>query len=409
LVGDSSTATWYNAAQFDSTGVMRRGFGDGLLDNSDVNNAFAAATGLRVPYPNTDLFDALDAFPEDTTARAGGDGAIRYLDWQVILMRSLGLDMARWERSWTSGGVRTTTGPSNSGAANSPGQLLTVAGPGAVWTRQVTLAAETVEQVIPGVPFDIPVYVRVAPGSELAGLAFRAMIEPDSAAPALEVPVQFVPSPDQPAPPQNSVPNPNTALCGWPLVPSSAFAPPLQGSNLLGHIRVTVPPTAHAGQSYTVRFANADGSPDLQTQYDFDTQTSAVWVLSPALRPPAATSDEWKLHFFGSVNAANANDDADPDHDGVPNWAEYQAGTDPTNAQSHLRLEGVRATGTDKNVTLRWLSAPGKTYQLEAADSLTSPAWSVLASDLHGDGSVQQWTQNRVNGTAQFYRIRLQP
>src|SRR5262249_23500417 len=64
LVGDSSPATWYNAAQFDAPGVLRHGFGDGLLENSDANNAFDAALGNRVPFPNTDLFDALDAFPE---------------------------------------------------------------------------------------------------------------------------------------------------------------------------------------------------------------------------------------------------------------------------------------------------------------------------------------------------------
>ena len=50
LVGDTSTARWYNAVQMDDAGALRSGFGDGLVDNSDVNNAFAAAVGIRVPY-----------------------------------------------------------------------------------------------------------------------------------------------------------------------------------------------------------------------------------------------------------------------------------------------------------------------------------------------------------------------
>ena len=69
LVGDSSPATWYNAAQIDANGILHRGFGDGVVDNSDVNIAFSAALGVRVPYLQTDLFDAMDAFPEDTVRR----------------------------------------------------------------------------------------------------------------------------------------------------------------------------------------------------------------------------------------------------------------------------------------------------------------------------------------------------
>jgi hypothetical protein len=409
LVGDSSPATWYNAAQFDASGSVRTGFGDGLLDNSDVNNVFAAAMGLRVPYPNTDLFDAMDAYPEDTADAAGGDGSLRYLDWQVVLLRSLGLDLARWERTWSEGGVRVVQNLSNNGSPSSPGQTLSTPLPGAVWNRQVILSAQSVADVVPGQSFDVPVFVQVAPGAQLAGLAFRAIVEPNGAAPAIGVPVQFVASANLPPPPQNAVPSANTALCGWPLVPSSSFDPPLQGSNLLGYVRLTLPLNSYAGQSYTLRFANADGSPDLQTQYDFDTKPGLLWVLGPALQSPPATSDEWKQHFFGSLTSAAAMDDADPDNDGVPNWAEYAAGTDPTNNQSYLHLAGVQSNPTRSSVSLRWLSAPGKLYALEGTSSLLNPNWTTLVSNLAGDGSVQQWVQTNLTAGTQFYRIRLQP
>jgi hypothetical protein len=412
LVGDSSPATWYNAAQFDAPGILRHGFGDGLLENSDANNAFDAALGNRVPFPNTDLFDALDAFPEDTDTAVGGDGAIRFLDWQVILLRSLGLDLARWERSWSDGGVRIAKDPahppSQIQSSSSPGQTLSSL-PGAVWVRQAVLSAQTMENVVPGVAVDVPVFVQVAPGYQVAGMAFRAIVEPDGAAPAVDTPVQFVPNPAMPPPPQNSDPAPNTMLCGWPLVPSSAFDPPLTGSNLLGHIRVTLPIGAYVGQSYTLRFANADGAPDLRTQYDFDTKTASLWVWSRALRPAPTASDEWKVHFFGSDTSDNAGDNADPDHDGVPNWAEYLAGTDPTDGHSYLHLQASSFDPSRKAVVLRWLSAPGKTYQIESSPGLANPNWSVLATNLLGDGTEQQWTQTNVTSTTQFYRVGLQP
>lgn len=407
-VGDSSPAIWYNAVQTDSAQGLRRGFGDGFLENGDVNNAFSAALGVRVPYAGTDLFDSMDAYPEDTAEAAGGDGLIRYLDWQIILMRSLGLDSAQWERAWSEGGIRLPYGPSAPSSADLPGIMLAAGSPGAVWTPDVVLEAEQAQNVAPGMAVDLPISVRVGPGLQLGGLAFRASVQVERNAPPLEQPVQFIPRADVPAPAQVVTPFPNSVLCGWPIVPSSSFNPGLRGGNLLGHIRVTVPANARRGDVYTLRFSNADGSPDLRTQYFFESKPASIWVANAAQRPPDITSDEWKIRFFGSLAAPDCGPDSDPDGDGVVNSAEYMAGTHPADARSFLRLTASPAAAPGHGVVLRWLTAPGKRYVIEAAPSLVGSNWRVVASNREGDGFEQQWQPTTPADGASFYRIRIQ-
>src|SRR5262249_42521576 len=96
VVGDNAVATWYNAGDF----------GNGNLNNNDVNMAFKVSVGLLDLYPFTDLFDSMDVFPPDSVTTVGGDGQIRYLDWNHLLLRSLRLESPNWQRSWAPGGVR---------------------------------------------------------------------------------------------------------------------------------------------------------------------------------------------------------------------------------------------------------------------------------------------------------------
>ncbi|MBI4659196.1 MAG: chitobiase/beta-hexosaminidase C-terminal domain-containing protein [Verrucomicrobia bacterium] len=404
LAGDSSPASWYNADRL-SGGL---GFGDGALNNNDVNNAFSASLGVRVPYPFSDLFSALDAYPEDTRDAAGGDGLIRFLDWQIVLRRSLGLDASRWFRLYSTNGLRTSTSGESAALANLPASSLAESANSGFWLRQAAISAAAQENVQPGAPVAVPVYLTVGTGFQVSGLAFRATLYPEGDAPPLQQPLQFVPAAGLAKPIQNAGIAPNDLLCGWPIVPNYSFNPPLQNRTLLGQIQVTLPNTARAGQVYTLRFSNADGSPNLTTQYDFETRPASLWVQTTAQQKPEIISDEWRIRFFGSVTAESAQPDWDPDNDGLSNLGEYLAGTSPVSASSTLRLEAQPVDGTRNRVVLRWLGIPGRTYTIEAAGSLLEPDWKPLASDLIGSGSVQEFMPADAFSTSRFYRLRLQ-
>lgn len=396
-VGDTSPGGWYNAGDF----------GNGNLDNADVNNAFNAAAGIRLPFAFSDAFDAMDAFPEDTAGTVGGDGQIRFLDWQIILLRalrlntnaSIGVSTTNWLRTW-SGGVRTTTTTNLiTPAALRPAAITP---PGEVWNRQAAIGALPLENVTPGATVEVPVFARVAPGASLAGLLFTATVNPADGAPALAQPPQFIAAGLSPA----SVTGQASAIAAaWNI---GQLALPQLSSNLLGRVRFAVPAGASLGSRYVVTFARADGSPDFFTQYSFETRGASVWVGRAAPAPPSVISDEWKTAFFGSAANASAADLADPDGDGVVNALEYFAGTDPTSAASRVQLApgGWRNGGRD--LAFQLLSAPGKLYVLESNTNLGSPVWTPVVTNL-GDGNLKEFIQTVTPGGPRYYRLRVLP
>lgn len=273
-----------------------------------------------------------------------------------------------------------------------------------MWLSQACFGAGILTNAIPGNTYSLPVYAKVLPGYSLAGFQFRATLLPDGNAPTPGT-VTFTPASGI-AGATLPGPSPNDRLC---YAPFGALSAPMQNSNVIGQITFQVPPSAAAGQSYTLRFSYVDGAPDLNTQYHLESFPGAVWVLSSAGRPPSLISDEWKIKFFGSTTNALAADNADPDGDGQSNLQEYLAGTDPTKAGSRLQFTGVHGgLGTGKPVALDWLSAPTKNYILQSAPSLDSTNWTTVGT-YSGDGNTQESIQNNNSGNARFYRLRLQP
>lgn len=76
----------------------------------------------------------------------------------------------------------------------------------------------------------------------------------------------------------------------------------------------------------------------------------------------------------------NLNDAGlDPDGDGMTNLQEYQAGTNPTQAGSALRIISIESTGPNA-VRLSFLAVSNRSYRIEFKNALQDPAWSTLTN-----------------------------
>ena len=111
--------------------------------------------------------------------------------------------------------------------------------------------------------------------------------------------------------------------------------------------------------------------------------------------------DSWEAaHGFGVGNPAER--DADVDDDGLTNWEEYIAGTNPTNAASTLRVEVPSAAGS---ATVRFHAMSNHTYSVYYTDVLDAGLWAKLADIIaRSSNHVESvpdpgWTTNR------FYRV----
>ena len=400
LAGDCSPGRWYNAGDF----------GGGALDNADVNAAFQASLGIFTPYPGSDVFNAMDVYPESGGNSSGaggivGDGLITYLDWQHILLRSLGRETNSWKRWWQDGTLHhlRINGPTL-GSARQSAPAAAVAPSVDLWLRHALIWGTVITNAVPGNAYSMPVYAKVLLSFSINGMQLRAVMTSQGSAPAPGS-VQFV-STDTLGQPSTMFQNaPNDVAVAWSL---GRPVDPMISSNLIGYVNFSVPATAQQGQYYTIELKYPQGAVDLDTELQLESAAGQVWVLSAPANPLLhIVSDQWRTNFFGNLTNPNGDPEADPDHDGVPNWMEYQAGTNPTNAASHLGFASAAKPPGFHGVTLNWAAMTGRVYVLETRPSLTSGGWTAVSTNIIGNGTINSFTTTNAPGNAGFYRIKL--
>jgi hypothetical protein len=111
--------------------------------------------------------------------------------------------------------------------------------------------------------------------------------------------------------------------------------------------------------------------------------------------------DDWQARYWGPKRADWPPGNIDSDGDGASNADEFLAGTDPTDAQSVLKMWITRsALGRQLN----WTTQPGFIYQVLTANDVTS-GWTNLGGPRFAPGTTDSIPIAGSSSRTAFYRI----
>jgi hypothetical protein len=265
----------------------------------------------------------------------------------------------------------------------------------------------------PGQTVAVPIRASVQGAYPLRVLALNLNVVPVADAPALGLSVRFVPSGSLGQPALNLARGPANYGGAW----LDNRIAGISGDGLVGTLYVTIPANAGPDAAYRVEFEHASASPNGVALFPRQTQPGFV-TLDRSGRSPWGDSipNAWRLRYFGALNNILAHPNADADGDGIPNWAEYKAGTNPTDLTSALKLRLAQAAQHDTStmsppsarLALRWPTVAGKFYRLEASAVLGAAPWFVIASNLAGTGQDLEFTPPAALDGDVFYRVLVE-
>jgi hypothetical protein len=116
-------------------------------------------------------------------------------------------------------------------------------------------------------------------------------------------------------------------------------------------------------------------------------------------------SDAWETNFFGTVST-NRTKFTDSDGDGVSDYKEFMAGTDPTSAASRPQITAITPLGSN-SYRLFWTSSSGRGYRVHGSTNLVD--WTPVSGWTQATLGTTTFAVPPVTGPRRFFRVEVQP
>ena len=182
-----------------------------------------------------------------------------------------------------------------------------------------------------------------------------------------------------------------------------------------------VPATPTDDAHVTVAAPAGSGTVDLRVQSGIGNSSSAANYTSPIWGYGLSATSAVARFTFQSLDPFHAwlasyglpsdgsADYADSDGDGMSNWQEYLAGTNPTNAGSVFKITSSQMISSTQFV-LRWSSVTNRLYDVTRATNLAAGAGAFVprpgATNLVGTAPQNAWTDSVSRASPPgYYRV----
>jgi hypothetical protein len=110
-------------------------------------------------------------------------------------------------------------------------------------------------------------------------------------------------------------------------------------------------------------------------------------------------SDDWETQY-GLTDPAEDFDGA-----GLTNLQEYQAGTDPRDAQSLLKVERIEVAPRTPAVILTFLARSNHTYTIQGRETFSAPAWTRVLDVVAAPADRVVTATNALTAKERYFRL----